>query len=243
MIDIHCHILPHFDDGSSCLEESLEMARMAVASGTTAIVSTPHFPAKPDFLEHLPVILGKYNTLRDALEQAGIDLKLIPGAEILCLPDTPWMAENRQLPTIGDTDYLLTEFYFDESSGYINRMLENLSAAGYRPVIAHPERYRAVQTDPKLAEYWFRSGYVLQVNKGSLLGSFGSRPEGTATEMLKRGLVHLIASDAHSATQRTPHMVALHRWLRAHCDEEYIRILLDRNPGRLIENREMVPIF
>lgn len=242
MIDIHCHILPSFDDGSTCLEESLEMARMAASSGVRTIVSTPHFPGRPDFLNRLPVILEKFHSLQDAVDREGIALTLLPGAEILCLPETVQMARQKALPTIGSTNYLLTEFYFDEPSGYMNQMLSSLSGAGYRPVVAHPERYRAVQQDPGLAEFWFRQGYVLQMNKGSLLGAFGSRVEDTATELLDQGLVHLIASDAHSSRSRTTHMTALTRWLRTRCDEDYTDILLNRNPGRLIENRDMVPI-
>ena len=242
MIDIHCHILPGFDDGSTCLEESLEMVRMAVSSGVRSIVATPHFPGRPDFLDRLPVILEKYHTLQNAIAQEGIDLTLLPGAEILCLPETVQMARQKALPTIGSTDYLLTEFYFDESAGYMNQMLDSLTAAGYRPVVAHPERYLAVQQNPMLAEFWFRQGYVLQMNKGSLLGAFGSRVEDAAAALLSQGLVHLVASDAHSSRSRTTHMTALTRLLRSRCDGEYVDILLNRNPGRVIENRDMVPI-
>lgn len=243
MTDIHCHILPAFDDGSASLEESLEMARMAEATGVTAIVSTPHFPGRPDFLQHLPVVLEKFHILRDAIAREGIALKLLPGAEILCLPETPQMARQKVLPTIGSTDYLLAEFYFDETAAYMTDMLLDISRAGYRPVVAHPERYRAVQQDPALAEFWFRQGYVLQLNKGSLLGSFGSRVEHTAAELLDQGLAHLIASDAHGIQSRTTHMAALAHWLRDHCDDAYADILLNRNPGRLIENRDMVPVL
>jgi protein-tyrosine phosphatase len=243
MIDIHCHILPNFDDGASSLEESLQMVRMAHATGVSAIVSTPHFPGRPDFLNRLPVVMELYRMLRDAISREGIPLKLLPGAEILCLPETPQMARQRDLPTIGDTDYLLAEFYFDESANYMNDMLLDLARAGYRPVVAHPERYRAVQQDPALAEFWFRQGYVLQINKGSLLGSFGGRVETTAAELLEQGLAHLIASDAHGIMSRTTHMTALNHYLRDRCDEAYTEILLKRNPGRLIENRDMVPIL
>ena len=242
MTDIHCHILPNFDDGASSLEESLKMARMAEATGITTIVSTPHFPGRPDFLQRLPAILEKYRMLRDAIAREGLALKLLPGAEILCLPETPQMARQKTLPTLGNTDYLLAEFYFDETAGYMSDMLLNLSRAGYRPVVAHPERYRAVQQDPSLAEFWFRQGYVLQLNKGSLLGSFGNRVEATAAELLEQGLAHLIASDAHGSTSRTTHMTTLIHYLQNHCDEGYTDILLNRNPGRLIENRDMVPI-
>lgn len=241
MIDIHCHILPDFDDGSSSLEESLVMAHMAASTGVSAIVSTPHFPGDRESLERSAELLEKFHMLRDALREEEIPVRLIPGAEILCLPQTPELARQHLLPTIGDTNYLLSEFNFGESAPFMDGMLHELAEAGYRPVVAHPERYRAVQQDLRLMEYWFEEGFVLQLNKGSLLGAFGSRVQHTAEQIISRGLAHLIASDAHGIEHRTPHMAALKRWVRSHCSPEYAEILLKRNPSRLIEGRDMVP--
>lgn len=241
MIDIHCHILPDFDDGSSSLEESLVMAHMAASSGVSCIVSTPHFPGEAESLKRTAELLEKFERLRSALREEEIPVKLIPGAEILCLAETPELAQQRLLPTIGDTDYLLTEFDFGSSASFMDGMLHELAEAGYRPVVAHPERYRAVQQDLRLMEYWFEEGFVLQLNKGSLLGAFGSRVQYTAQRITDRGLAHLIASDAHGTEHRTTHMAALTRWVRSHCSPEYTEILLKRNPARLIEGRDMVP--
>lgn len=242
MIDIHCHILPDFDDGSSSLEESLMMARMAVDSGVTAIVSTPHFPGRASALRRVEDLYGKYQLLRDALSREHIDLKLLPGAEILCLPETPGLARKKALPTIGNTDYFLVEFYFNESAGYMNQMLHDLAECGYKPVVAHPERYKAVQQDPALVDYWFSTGYVMQLNKGSLLGSFGPWVQAAADGIIHRGLAHVIASDAHGTSMRTPHMAGLAHWLRGHCDPEYAEILTRLNPQRILENQDMVPV-
>jgi len=241
MIDIHCHILPGFDDGSASLEESIMMARMAAASGVRAIVSTPHFPGRASSLRNMAALMEKFQLLQEALDQECPNLKLIPGAEILCLPETARLARHKTLPTIGNTDYFLTEFYFDESAGYMNQMLHELAECGYKPVVAHPERYKAVQTDPELSYYWFERGYVLQINKGSLLGSFGSRVQDTGQELIHRGLAHVIASDAHGSTVRTPHMTALFRWLQTHCNPDYAAILTQHNPERIIQNRPLVP--
>lgn len=242
MVDIHCHILPRFDDGSSSLEESLAMARMAVESGTTDIVATPHFPGQTASLRRISRLLERYEELSDALKREGIPLTLYPGAEILCMAETVDLASRKLLPTIGDTDYFLTEFYFDEDYRYMDEMLAALSAAGYIPVVAHPERYEAIQHDPIVLDRWFRRGYVLQLNKGSALGAFGSRVQKTTAAILDAGLAHVIASDAHSARHRTPHMGPLRDWLDHHLDPGYARILLEENPGRLIRGETMVPV-
>lgn len=242
MIDIHCHILPGFDDGSRDLEESAAMAHMALSSGVTGIVATPHFPGEAASIRRVPELLDKYEQLIELIKAENLPLKLFPGAEILCLPETPQLAARHALPTIGNTQYLLTEFYFNESADYMIEMLDSLADCGYTPVVAHPERYKAVQLDPLLTRRWFEQGYVLQVNKGSILGAFGLRVQATADQLLRMGLAHLIASDAHSATRRTPHIGALKQWIRHRCDPYYARILLEENPSRLVEGLDMVPI-
>lgn len=242
MVDIHCHILHRFDDGSSSLEESLAMARMAAQSGVTDIVATPHFPGQRASLRRIGRLLQRYEELSEAISREKIPLTIHPGAEILCMEDTVELAQKKLLPTIGDTGYFLTEFYFDEDFAFMDRMLQALSDAGYVPVVAHPERYDAIQRDPMLIDRWFRRGYVLQLNKGSVLGAFGSRVQHTARTILDAGLAHLIASDAHSASHRTPHMEQLNQWLEAHLDADYVRILTEENPRRLIRGETMVPV-
>ena len=242
MIDIHCHILPDFDDGAADLAESLEMARMAVSSGTTGIVATPHFLGESASLRQLPVLLERYERLKQALAREEIPLELHLGAEILCLPETPQLAARQALPTIADSRYLLTEFYFNEPASYMNEMLDSLAELGYLPVVAHPERYKAVQQDLHLARHWFARGYVLQVNKGSLLGAFGPRVRHTSQQILSEGLAHLIASDAHGCDQRTPHMGLLRQWLAENCPPDYIDVLLNRNPARIAAGKETVPV-
>lgn len=242
MVDIHCHILHQYDDGSPSLSESLEMVRMAAESGVTDIAATPHFVGISSSLQDLPKLVERCRELSQAIEQEQIPVKIHPGAEILCLPETPDLARRKLLPTIGNTRYLLIEFYFDESLRYMDDMLHRLHAAGYIPVVAHPERYDAIQMDPLILERWFRSGYVLQLNKGSILGAFGRRAERAARVILEAGLAHLIASDAHSASRRTPHMKALTRWLDHHISADYARILTEENPRRIIRGEALVPV-
>ena len=240
MIDIHCHILPDIDDGASSLEESLEMARMAAFSGVTEIAATPHFRGEVEFLEQKPLIGSRFLELKEALERWQIPIRLHQGAEVLCLPQTVELAALGELPTLGDTNYVLTEFYFDESFDYMDESLDQIAKYGYRPVVAHPERYGAVQRDPQRTQRWARQGYVMQLNKGSVLGAFGSRAEGAANDLLAMGLAHLFASDAHSCYVRTPHMGEISRWAEAFCDPECADILLRENPRRLLQGKAMV---
>lgn len=243
MIDIHCHILPAFDDGAVSMPEALEMARLAVSSGVREIVTTPHFMGEPESLWQMKTLLERYGLLERMLRREEIHLKLHLGAEILCLPPTPVMAEAKELPTIGETDYLLVEFQFGESDRYMTQMLEALLRNGYKPVVAHPERYEAVRGNPLLTQQWVDDmGCALQINKGSILGGFGSQVQYTAHFLLDQGLAHLVASDAHSAQQRTPHMGAVRQWLEGRFGHEYARALLERNPARVVEGRDVLQL-
>lgn len=235
MIDIHCHILPDLDDGADSLDEALEMARIAAYSGVTDIIATPHFRGEPASADMLEEIDRRYLELRDALEQWRVPIRLHKGAEILCTPLTPELARQGLIPTLGNSRYVLTEFYFNESFSFMDNCLQKLVEAGYTPVIAHPERYDAIQWDPEQLRPWAGRGYVLQINKGSVLGTLGYRAEQTAHELLELGLVHLFASDAHSCNMRTPHMEGLRRWAIEFCDPECAQLLLVDNPNQILQ--------
>ena len=241
MIDIHCHILPGFDDGAGDLAESLAMVQGALDSGVTGIVATPHFRGEPASMQQLGKLVRCYRQLRQAVARAELPLELYPGAEILCTPDTLDMARQKQLPTLGDTDYLLTEFYFDESPDFMDTVLAGLRECGYVPVVAHPERYEAVQHSPRTVEQWFRRGYLIQLNKGSILGAFGHRPQQTAHWLLEAGLAHMAASDAHSPYRRTTDMAPLRAALLDKYPAAYVSVLLEQNPRRLVRGEPMVP--
>lgn len=236
MVDIHCHILPGVDDGPENMEDALEMARMAVRCGVTDLAATSHF--RGDGQDYEP-LKNRFRQLSEALEQEGIPLKLHLGAEILCLEQTGELARAGKLPTIGDTGYVLCEFCFDNSYDFMDMVLEDISDAGYRPVIAHPERYHAIRQDPLRLRRWIRRGYVIQVNKGSVLGAFGSGVRTAAKHLLDMGAVHILASDAHSSLRRTTDLYGLREYLLERYPPEYVRLLLEENPGRLLRGERM----
>ena len=241
MIDIHCHILPGVDDGAADMDEALAMVRLAAESGVSRIVATPHFHGEEESLQMLPLVLSRLNALRKEVKKYELPVTVHPGVEILCTPQTPDLARQGKLPTIGNSRYILTEFFFDETLEYMELILDQLTRWGYQPVVAHPERYHAVQKRPQVMQRWFAKGYILQLNKGSILGGFGPRAETTATDLLKRGLAHVIASDAHHADFRTTHMSAIAAWGREYLGKEYTNILLTKNPGQILRGKPVIP--
>ena len=242
MVDIHCHILPGVDDGAETMQEALEMARIAVDCGVTDLAVTPHFRGDALEVQRMEALNSRFRELETALRQAEIPLMLHLGAEILCTWDTPDLAQAGLLPTMGDTLYVLCEFRFDAPYSYMDEILGDIQEAGYWPVVAHPERYGCIQQEPRRVQRWFRKGYVIQLNKGSILGSFGLRPMETAMQLLDWGTVHVIASDAHSSDRRSTDMRYLLGWLMERYPRGYIRLLLTDNPGRLLRGEDMAPI-
>ena len=239
MVDIHCHILPQVDDGAWDMEAAVAMARIAPDCGVKKIITTPHFKGEPRALEAVGLIQHQLRLLRSRLKRENVEVELLPGAEVLCVPQTLELARTGRLPTLSTGRYVLTEIYFDAGAGFMDETLEALRKYGYLPVVAHPERYGAVQRDPELAARWFHRGIVLQVNKGSVLGAFGRRAGETAVRLLHRGHVHIIASDAHSPERRTPDLTAVREWALENLGREYTKILLEENPHRITRGQPM----
>jgi protein-tyrosine phosphatase len=242
MVDIHCHILPEVDDGARSLTEALEMARIAAGCGVTDLAATSHFRAEEENMGCLAELREQFRLLQTAVNQEEIPLRLHLGAEVLCTWQAVDLARERLLPTLGDTDYVLCEFYFDAEYEYMNDILAGIAEAGYRPVVAHPERYGAIQRNPQRIQRWFARGYVIQVNKGSILGTFGARAQNAAQWLLDMGFVHVIGSDAHSPRHRTTNLARLRDWLLHRYSGEYVRLLLEENPGRVLRGEKMVPV-
>ena len=241
MIDIHCHMLPGVDDGSGSMETSLLMAQDAVRGGTDVVIVTPHcnIPgAQPNYQS--AELLRQFFALRAAIDNAGIPLKILAGAEIFCTEDTPELFKEKKLLTLASSCYMLVEFAFDENIVNIDRRLTRLASLGIRPVIAHPERYEAVHRDPHACINWFDLGYVLQINKDSVFGHLGRHAQRSAKWLLAQGLAHVAASDAHGAVARTADLSEFREYVEVEHSADYAQILLYENPRRIIKGMPMV---
>lgn len=237
MIDLHSHILPELDDGSQSLAESLAMARMAVDSGITAMVATPHCAD-----DRTKEVLESFQLLTQALRENRIPLKLYPGMEIFGTADTVRLLKEEKLLTLNGSRYPLVEFDFQSSGETETLILRSLCKAGYRPVVAHPERYSYIQRNPQLVNRWYRMGCLLQVNRGSLLGRFGRQAQAMAVEMVERGFATVVATDAHSPRMRTPWMRDVREMLAKEVSPLCARMLLLENPRKILKNDRLPPV-
>ncbi|NQV13946.1 hypothetical protein HQ531_00705 [bacterium] len=203
MIDLHNHILPDTDDGSISLEMSLSMLHTAAEQGITDVVNTVHFQ-HPKFSE--PQITHaelqkRLGDLQAAIDQEGIPIKLHLGAEVFYMPNLLELKDN-PLCTFGHGKYMLIEFLFPQMPPRFEQLLFDLKMAGCTPIIAHPERYRAVQNDVHLLANLIESGCLVQLDAGSLTGSLGKSAYQSSREILANGYCQLLGSDAHDARSR-----------------------------------------
>lgn len=240
MIDIHCHLLPGLDDGARTPDMTLQMARMAVAAGTREIICTPHCTAgSPDLDRRIHRIQKAVELLNGAFSQIKLPLKLHPGMELLCNEMLPATLESGQVLPLAQSRYLLIEFSFDTPLSRIERAAGLVQQAGYIPVLAHPERYTAVWRNPDCMEVWQYAGYVLQLDKDSVLGRFGSHCARTADWALRHGVAHAVGSDAHDTTRRTIRLQTVYQALSQHVGREYARLLVWHNPHQIVLGKEI----
>lgn len=196
MIDLHTHILPGLDDGAATLEESLDLARACVEDGVLLAAATPHvrddYPTDADTMERLVA------EVRLALEREGIDLRLRGGGEIaLDWLDRLPLDELRRFGLGGNPRYLLLEFPYVGWPLPLADLVFRLRAAGITPVLAHPERNPDVQAAPMRLRPLVENGALVQVTAASLDGRLGGAARETGMELVRSGLAHMIASDAH----------------------------------------------
>ena len=179
--------------------------------------------------------------MRSVLRENGLRLQLCSGMEIFGTRDTARLLREGKLLTLNRSQYPLIEFNFHSDGYWETQVLADVLQAGYRPVVAHPERYSFIQYAPELLNRWVKMGCLLQINKGSLLGRFGSTCRDLSLELVDRGFAAAVASDAHSPRKRTTDLSLLRSWLLERYPEGYVRLLLEENPGRLLRGENMVP--
>lgn len=241
MIDLHCHIIPWVDDGAESARMACRMAELSLHNGVDTIVATPHCNlqgSRPNYRGRTYTTF--FSMFRALLAQHGIPLRVLPGSEVFAhSSNLRTLLEEERIVTLNHSRYVLVEFNFQTSPEELNSLLSLVRSYGYIPVIAHPERYIAVQNAPGIAVQWYEKGYVIQLNKGSLLGRLGQTACDTAWYLLSTRTAHVIASDAHDMKGRAPGFHSLIPRLRDCCDPGYIQKLLEENPYKIVTDQNL----
>lgn len=228
MIDLHSHILPGIDDGAKTLEESLAMARIAVDDGIHTMACTPHiYPGM--YMNDGPGIAQACARLQAELDQHGIALKLVVGADVHLVPGLIDGLKSGRVPTLNGSRYFLLEPSHTTPPPLLEASVFNLITEGYTPIITHPERLSWVESHYPVFLRLIEQGAWMQVTAGALTGVFGERARYWGERFIGEGHTHLLATDAHSTGRRLPRMtegLAIARRLVG--DQEASRLVTER---------------
>jgi protein-tyrosine phosphatase len=233
VIDLHSHILPGIDDGAKSIEESVEIAKAAVADGVEVIAATPHVRDDyPTTAETMETLVGQ---VRRALLRERVPLDVRKGGELaLTWLDRLSDVELRRFGLGGNPGYLLVEFPYYGWPLRLPDWVFQLQTRGMTLVIAHPERNADVQAAPEKLRPLVEAGALVQVTAGSVDGRLGSAAKETGLDLVERGLVHVLASDAHHPSVRAGGLDAA---VDAIGDEELARWLSLDVPEAIVTGR------
>jgi len=239
VIDVHCHCLPGIDDGPKDWNEAVALCRAAAAEGATTLVATPHV-LRDRWLNDDPgardELILKLNTM------LGGKPSVLAGCEYYFSSDAIELVEmgsSGPLTRLNRTRYLLLEFPPGEMPEAARAIFHEFSLLKVTPVVAHPERSSFFVRDPGSLEELVARGALVQVTAGSLLGDFGNGPLAACQEFFRRGLVHLVASDAHSVQNRPPRLTAARERVRRDWGKEAEMGIFEANPRALLRSEPL----
>lgn len=238
MIDIHNHLLFGIDDGPIDAESMVQLAREAEKIGITEIVATPHY-IEERFLNVASIVKEKTEQVQSILDKENIKIKVHPSQEIHMFGnELEGLESGDLLPITEGSKYVLIEFPFFDTPSFAEYTFNKLFDAGYRPVLAHPERIIPIQDDPNILFELIKRGALCQVTAGSLVNKYGSDAKVTADYLLDQDAIHIIGSDAHNTTNRNFHLQEAYDYIAQEKGEDKVRYLKE-NAQKIINNEDV----
>lgn len=238
MIDFHSHIIPNIDDGSSSLEESINLIKEAEKAGFTAIISTSHYiegyydynqEERKKYLENL------YNA-----ENNDKNVKLYLGSEIYITEDMFELIEQEKASTINNSRYILFELPMNSKTFLAKEIVYRAIEKGYLPIIAHPERYTYVQEDINYARELSNMGALFQSNYGSIIGMYGNHAKKTIYKLLEDDLIQFLGSDVHREGQIYNKVPKILKKLEKIISKKKIEELTQINAEKVLNNENIL---
>ncbi len=230
--DLHTHVIPAVDDGPEDEAESLDLLGRIAAAGTGICAATPHYQPPVTALEG---VRERFDSLRAAAGRKCIPIELHLGAELSIYAGIQSDAENGKLLTLGAGRAVLLEMPLEGTlPPRFREFVFSLSARGYKPVLAHPERSPAFSWDARPVAGLRDSGALVQITSGALFGEFGRQERGFARSLLKAGLVDVIATDAHSIRRTNLDLREAAAEAARWCGEDAAEAMITSTPARLL---------
>ena len=232
-VDIHHHVIYGVDDGAKTREDMQDMLEKAYDDGIRAIVCTPHVTPGVQHFDW-----DRFDRHMEMAEQYcrehDLKLKLYKGCEILYSDMTAQYLQEERIPSMAGTDYALVEFLPTDKYERIEGAVERILDSGYRPIIAHCERYNCLVKHPALARR-LREGYdlKLQVNCSTVISNKGFFMHRFVNFVFENQLIDALATDAHNVKTRPVRMKAAYKAACERWGEEYARALTN---GSILED-------
>lgn len=236
MLDLHHHLLPGIDDGANDLAMALEMARMAVDDGIATVACTPHI--YPGLYENDRAgIAAAIEKLQAELDQAGIPLHLVEGADVHLDLGLVEGIRGGRIPTLAGSRYLLLEPPHHVAPPNFEGVVFELMAAGLVPVITHPERLSWVEDHYEMFVRLSRRGTWMQVTAGALTGRFGRRVKYWGERFIDEGHCMILATDAHHPQRRPPLLAEAREAVAARLGAEEALHMVQTRPAGIVADR------
>lgn len=239
IIDCHNHSLPYVDDGAESLDMALEMLKIAELNGTTDIALTPHH-LNGAFLNHRDSVIDQVYALKEEAKKREISLNLHLGSEVHLVTETAeQLISQKALTYCGLGKAALIELPKSSIPNGVERILSELVFNGISPIIAHPERNSSLRKDHTPLQEWVEFGCKAQLTGQSCTGDFGIGLQEVSFKMIEHGLIHLVASDAHRPTGRSPDLSKAADVLIESYGSKAAKLLLHDNPKRILRGEEL----
>ncbi len=237
-IDMHCHIIPHVDDGAKSSEQALNMVSIAYKNGIRTMIATPHYEVGR-YEENKEEIEKNFQKIKELVARKYPDFNLFLGQEIFYSYGVVDALNENRIFTMADSGYVLVEFSPNDKLDYIEKGLFEIVNAGYMPILAHVERYDEVMKSERNVERLVDAGIYIQTNASTVDGSRGWWMQRKVLKMIKDGLIHFISTDAHSDGKRSPKVSDCIDILRKKTDEETVELLLRENALHVIKDEQI----
>jgi protein-tyrosine phosphatase len=236
MIDIHTHLIPNIDDGSKSLESSIRQLQLMAAGGIKHVFCTTHY-MRGLYQFDKAGYRYKFAELVEEARKQNIPITLHPGAEVFLIKGIEDDIKEKKL-TLGDSSYVLVESELNGLPPDFYNNLFDLLHKGYRPILAHAERYVSIMGRTREVKELIDKGIYIQVNAGSLLGGYGAKIKTTAWKLVNKGWVHIIASDDH-VRQDYEAFFQVKQKIMDHVDSRTVNLLTHDYPQMILENKKI----
>ena len=238
LADIHNHMLFGLDDGAPDLAASLRLLDISYREGVRLVCLTPH--CNPDLFPHSTRARAEENfaVLRDAAAVRYPDLTLLLGNELFAFGSSLDAVREGACRQLGDGNTLLVEFSPEVPYTELVSIVRAVRTLGYRPLIAHAERYECLLRAPERVEELVSMRARIQINASTVTAGMLSPLGRFARRLLRERLVHVVASDGHGERRRTPHLLDAYRKVASLCGDEVAEKLFYNNPRQYVSPKE-----